>query len=44
MTGEPLVIDDAYFLPPDVEYSINRSFDERHGYRKIGRASCRERV
>jgi HD-GYP domain-containing protein (c-di-GMP phosphodiesterase class II) len=32
-TGEPLVIDDAYFLPPDVEYSINRSFDERHGYR-----------
>jgi len=32
-TGEPLVIDDAYFLPPDVEYTINRSFDERHGYR-----------
>ncbi len=32
-TGEPLVIDDAYFLPPDVEYSINRSFDERTGYR-----------
>src|SRR5881392_3348036 len=31
VTGEPLVIDDAYFLPPDVEYSINRSFDERHG-------------
>ncbi len=33
VTGEPLVIDDAYFLPPDVEYSINRSFDERYGYR-----------
>jgi len=33
VTGEPLVIDDAYFLPPDVEYSINRSFEERHGYR-----------
>src|SRR6266705_245452 len=33
VTGEPLVIDDAYFLPPDVEYSINRSFDERWGYR-----------
>ncbi len=33
ITGEPLVIDDAYFLPPDVEYSINRSFDERYGYR-----------
>src|SRR5207253_8057629 len=54
VTGEPLVIDDAYFLPPDVEYSINRSFDERNGYRtksmlvipmkEIGRASCRERV
>lgn len=32
-TGEALVIDDAYFLPPDVEYTINRSFDERWGYR-----------
>ncbi len=32
-TGEPLVIDDAYFLPPDVEYTIDRSFDQRHGYR-----------
>ena len=32
-TGEPLVIDDVYFLPPDVEYSFNRSFDERVGYR-----------
>ncbi len=32
VTGEPLVIDDAYFLPPDVEYTINRSFDERYGY------------
>jgi HD-GYP domain-containing protein (c-di-GMP phosphodiesterase class II) len=31
-TGDPLVIDDAYFLPPDVEYTINRSFDERYGY------------
>src|SRR5213079_611772 len=33
VTGEPLVIDESYFLPPDVEYSINRSFDERYGYR-----------
>src|SRR2546425_4242378 len=33
VTGEPLVLDDAYFRPPDVEYSINRSFDERYGYR-----------
>ena len=32
-TGEPVVIDDAYFLPPDVEYSLNRSFDERNHYR-----------
>jgi HD-GYP domain-containing protein (c-di-GMP phosphodiesterase class II) len=33
VTGDSLVIDDAYFLPPDVEYTINRSFDERYGYR-----------
>ncbi len=32
-TGEPLVIDDVYFLPPDVEYSFNRSIDERNHYR-----------
>ena len=32
-TGETVVIDDTYFLPPDVEYSINRSFDERNRYR-----------
>jgi HD-GYP domain-containing protein (c-di-GMP phosphodiesterase class II) len=32
-TGEPLVIDDVYFLPPDVPYSFNRSFDERNHYR-----------
>jgi HD-GYP domain-containing protein (c-di-GMP phosphodiesterase class II) len=31
--GEPVVIDDVYMLPPDVEYSFNRSFDERYGYR-----------
>lgn len=33
VTGEALVIPDAYALPPDVEYTINRSFDERYGYR-----------
>lgn len=33
VTGDPLVIDDAYELPSDVEYTINRSFDERYGYR-----------
>jgi HD-GYP domain-containing protein (c-di-GMP phosphodiesterase class II) len=32
MTGETLVIDDAYDLPPDAEYSINTSFDEKNGY------------
>jgi HD-GYP domain-containing protein (c-di-GMP phosphodiesterase class II) len=32
-TGEPLVIDDAYELPENAEYSINRSFDEQYGYR-----------
>jgi HD-GYP domain-containing protein (c-di-GMP phosphodiesterase class II) len=32
MTGETLIIDDAYHLPDDVEYSINTSFDEKFGY------------
>ena len=32
MTAETLVIDDAYDLPPDAEYTINRSFDEENGY------------
>lgn len=31
--GAPLVIEDVYTLPADVEYSFNRSFDERYGYR-----------
>ncbi len=31
-TGEPLVIEDAYNQPPDVEYTINRAIDERYGY------------
>ncbi len=33
MTGETLVIDDAYNIPADAEYEINRSFDEENGYR-----------
>ncbi|MGH7674554.1 MAG: HD domain-containing phosphohydrolase [Gemmatimonadales bacterium] len=33
VTAEPLNIPDAYFLPPDAEYSINKSFDQRVGYR-----------
>jgi HD-GYP domain-containing protein (c-di-GMP phosphodiesterase class II) len=32
LTGDTLVIDDAYSLPADAEYSINRSFDEKNGY------------
>ena len=32
-TGEPLVIDDVYVLPPDMQFSFNRSFDERNRYR-----------
>ncbi|HSN69412.1 MAG TPA: HD domain-containing phosphohydrolase, partial [Thermoanaerobaculia bacterium] len=33
LTGETLVIDDAYELPPDTPYTINTSFDEQTGYR-----------
>ncbi|MGH9456345.1 MAG: HD-GYP domain-containing protein [Thermoanaerobaculia bacterium] len=33
LTGETLVIDDAYELPPDTPYSINTSFDQQTGYR-----------
>jgi HD-GYP domain-containing protein (c-di-GMP phosphodiesterase class II) len=32
LTGETLVIDDAYRLPADVEYSINTTFDRETGY------------
>ncbi|MBV8547025.1 MAG: GAF domain-containing protein [Acidobacteria bacterium] len=32
LTGDTLVIDDAYALPADAEYSINRSFDEANHY------------
>ena len=35
MTGETLVIDDAYNIPADAEYEINRSFDEENGYRTM---------
>ena len=31
--AEPLVIEDVYMLPPDVEYSFNQSFDKKYGYR-----------
>jgi HD-GYP domain-containing protein (c-di-GMP phosphodiesterase class II) len=33
LTGETVILDDAYHLPPDVPYTINRSFDRNSGYR-----------
>lgn len=32
-SGAPLRLDDAYDLPAEAPYRINRSFDEKHGYR-----------
>ncbi len=32
-TGDPLMIADAYLLPEHVSYRLNRSFDEKFGYR-----------
>ncbi len=32
-TAAPLVLEDAYHLPPGVEFAINRSLDEKYGYR-----------
>ncbi len=32
-TGEPLLIDDAYNLPPELPCSFNADFDQRSGYR-----------
>ena len=33
LTGRAVNIEDAYHMPPDVPYSINRKFDEDSGYR-----------
>ncbi|MBI4545209.1 MAG: GAF domain-containing protein [Gemmatimonadetes bacterium] len=33
VTGEALVLEDAYRISTDAPYSFNRSFDERFGYR-----------
>jgi len=33
VTGETLRVDDAYRLPPGAPYTLNRSFDQRFGYR-----------
>jgi HD-GYP domain-containing protein (c-di-GMP phosphodiesterase class II) len=32
-TGDRLIFDDVYLLPSDVSYTMNRSFDEKFGYR-----------
>jgi HD-GYP domain-containing protein (c-di-GMP phosphodiesterase class II) len=32
-TGQSLLLDDVYDLPPDVDYSFSRSWDEETGYR-----------
>lgn len=33
LTGESLIIDDAYRIPPALPFTFNRSFDEQSGYR-----------
>ncbi len=33
ITGEVLNIEDAYLIPPTVEYRLNKDFDQRMGYR-----------
>jgi HD-GYP domain-containing protein (c-di-GMP phosphodiesterase class II) len=35
LTGETVMIDDAYHLEPGVPYSINRKFDRESGYRTM---------
>lgn len=35
ISGKSLIIEDAYGISPDVEYSHNHSFDENTGYRTI---------
>lgn len=32
ITGETVVLDDAYNMPPGAGYVINKSFDQEHGY------------
>lgn len=33
LSGQPLIIEDAYRIPPTLPFSFNRSFDESSGYR-----------
>ncbi len=35
LSGETVRIEDAYRIPPDAEYRVNRSFDEANGYRTM---------
>ncbi len=35
LSGETVRIADAYAVPPDAEYRVNRSFDEANGYRTM---------
>ncbi|HEX3549861.1 MAG TPA: HD domain-containing phosphohydrolase [Candidatus Elarobacter sp.] len=35
LSGESVRIDDAYRIPPEAEYRVNRSFDEANGYRTM---------
>lgn len=35
LSGETVRIGDAYAIPPDAEYSFNRSFDTANGYRTM---------
>ena len=35
MTREPLIIEDAYHLPPGAPYRFNTSLDVEHGYRTV---------
>ncbi|HEV3086685.1 MAG TPA: HD domain-containing phosphohydrolase [Candidatus Elarobacter sp.] len=35
LSGETVRIDDAYAVPPNAEYRVNRSFDQANGYRTM---------
>jgi HD-GYP domain-containing protein (c-di-GMP phosphodiesterase class II) len=35
LSGETVRIDDAYTIPADAEYRVNRSFDQANGYRTM---------
>lgn len=33
LTGKPLIIDDVYYIPPEMPFSFNEIFDQLSGYR-----------